>query len=135
MNSDKSPQNKAIFKSFTELEVWKKMRLLKIKILDLSKSFSAEEKFRLTDQIIRSSRGVNSAISEDHGRYTFPDQIHYCITARGSISETYNYLIDAFYCAYITIEKFTELRNEKDEVEKILNGYVNWLRTQLTKNK
>lgn len=130
---DQSPSNKTTSKSFTELEVWKKMRLLKIKIQDLTNPFPQEEKFRLTDQVIRSARSVNSAISEGYGRYTFPDQIHYCIIARGSISETYNNIIDAFDCSYISLEKLTELKNDKDEVEKILNGYINWLRTQLVK--
>jgi len=89
-------QHKSISKSYTELEVWKKMRLLKIKIEGIAKIFPGEEKFRLTDQIIRSSRGVNSAIAEGHGRYTFPDRIHFCIIARGSLAETYNHLIDAY---------------------------------------
>jgi len=133
MSTDQIP-NKSISKSFTELEVWKKMRLLKIKIETLAKTFPTEEKFRLTDQVIRSSRGVNSAISEGHGRYTFPDRIHYCIIARGSLSETYNHLIDAYDCGYITLEKLTELKNEINEVEKILNGYISWLRVQLNKN-
>ena len=132
MSTDQIP-NKSISKSFTELEVWKKMRLLKIKIETLAKTFPTEEKFRLTDQVIRSSRGVNSAISEGHGRYTFPDRIHYCIIARGSLSETYNHLIDAYDCGYITLEKLTELKNEINEVEKILNGYISWLRDQLNK--
>ena len=109
------------------------MRLLKTKIETLVKTFPSEEKFRLTDQIIRSARSVNSSISEGHGRYTFPDRIHYCIIARGSLSETYNHLIDAYDCGYITLEKLTELKNEINEVEKILNGYISWLRDQLSK--
>jgi four helix bundle protein len=42
--------------AFTDLEVWKKARLLRNNIAYLVKSFPAEEKYRLTDQIIRSSR-------------------------------------------------------------------------------
>ncbi len=126
-------ENKPISKSFTELEVWKKMRLLKIKIQNVAKDFPSEEKFKLSDQIIRSARSVNSCIAEGHGRYTFPDRIHFCIIARGSLSETYNHLIDAYDCAYITLEKLTEFKNEINEVEKILNGYINWLREQLNK--
>lgn len=130
MDSD-NIDNKSISKSFTELEVWKKMRLLKNKIATIANTFPSQEKFRLTDQILRSSRSVNSAIAEGHGRYTFPDRIHYTIMARGSLSETYNHLIDAFDNAYTTLEKITELKNEVSEVEKLLNGYINWLRLQL----
>lgn len=126
-------ETKPISKSFTDLEVWKKMRLLKIKIEIIAKTFSTEERFKLTDQVIRSARSVNSCIAEGHGRYTFPDRIHFCVIARGSLSETYNHLIDAYDCAYITLEKLTELKIELNEVEKILNGYINWLREQLNK--
>lgn len=128
-------QNKPVSKSYTELEVWKKMRLLKIKIEKIVKTFPGEEKFRLTDQIIRSARSVNSSIAEGHGRYTFPDQIHFCVISRGSLAETYNYLIDAYDCTYITLEKLAEFKNDINEVEKILNGYINWLRQQLKREK
>lgn len=134
MNIDE-PANKSNSKSFTQLEVWKKMRLLKIKVEKIAKEFPHEEKFKLADQVIRSVRGVNAAIAEGHGRYTFPDRIHYCIIARGSLSETYNHLIDAFDCVYITLEKLTELKEELNEVEKILNGYINWLRNELKKKQ
>ncbi|MEO6838077.1 MAG: four helix bundle protein [Ginsengibacter sp.] len=126
-------QSKIISKSFTELEVWKKMRLLKIKIKNLSKTFPSDEKFRLTSQIIRSARSVNACIAEGHGRFTFPDRINFCIIARGSLSKTYNHLIDAYDCTYIDIEKLTELKTDLAEVERILNGFINWLRQQLNK--
>ena len=42
-------------KSFTELEVWKKAIDLKNEIKKLTESFPGEERFRLTDQIIRTS--------------------------------------------------------------------------------
>ena len=126
-------QGKIISKSFTELEVWKKMRLLKIKIENLTKTFLPDEKSRLTNQIIRSARSVNACIAEGHGRFTFPDRINFCIIARGSLSETYNHLIDASDCTYITLETLVELKSELVEVEKILNGYINWLRQQANK--
>ncbi len=126
-------EKKSISKSFIELEVWKKMRLLKIKIQNLANTFPVDEKFKLTDQIIRSARSVNAAIAEGHGRYTFPDRIHFCVIARGSVSETLNHMIDAFDCKYISSGKLTEFKNEITEVEKILNGYINWLRGQSNK--
>jgi four helix bundle protein len=109
------------------------MHLLKIKIETLTKAFPDEEKYRLTSQIIRSARGVNASIAEGHGRFTFPDRIHFCIIARGSLSETYNHLIDAYDCTYITREKLIELKSELTEVEKILNGFIKYLKQQLNK--
>jgi len=117
--------------SFTELEVWKKSRILKNDIQEVIKTFPGEEKFRLVDQVIRSSRGINATIAEGHGRYTFKDQLHFCIIARGSLSETYNHLIDALDCNYINQEKLDELKKSIDEAGKLLNGYISYLRKNL----
>jgi len=43
-------------KGFTDLEAWKKAHALRKDISELVKSFPADEKYRLSDQIIRSSR-------------------------------------------------------------------------------
>ncbi len=72
--------------SFTELEVWRQARNLKNEIKRLTTSFPQDEKFRLTDQIIRSSRSITAVLAEGHGRYTSKDQLHFCTIARGSLS-------------------------------------------------
>jgi four helix bundle protein len=90
--------NEKAHQSFTEPEVLKKARPFKNEVFELVKSFPSEEKFRLTDQIIRSSRSINSYISEGHDRFRYKEQLHFCIQARGSLSETYNHLIDALDC-------------------------------------
>ena len=91
-------------KSFTELVAWKKARELKNELKVLADTFPPDEKFRLTDQLVRSSRSISANISEGHGRFTYKDQTKFCIQARGSLSETLNHLIDAYDCAYISEE-------------------------------
>src|SRR6266487_1831173 len=107
--------------SFTELEVWKKARVLKNELKKLTDSFPPEEKYRLVDQIIRSSRSINANISEGHGRFTYKDQLHFCIQARGSLSETHNHLIDALDCKYIS-QEFDHFKLMIEEVGRLLNG-------------
>ena len=118
------------YQSFEELEVWKKARQLKNDIFQLVKNFPAEEKYRLTDQLIRSSRSVNAQIAEGHGRRTYPDRLRFCVIARGSLSETLNHLIDALDCNYIDEQILIKFRNQVTEVEKLLNGYINFLDTK-----
>ena len=81
---------------FEGLDLWKKVREFKNEIRNLTRQLPSEEKYRLTDQLIRSSRSINANISEGHGRFTYSEQIHFCIQARGSLTETVNHLIDAF---------------------------------------
>ncbi|MES2775965.1 MAG: four helix bundle protein [Bacteroidota bacterium] len=122
-----------LHQSFTELDVWKKARILKNEVKSLVEIFPADEKFRLIDQLIRSSRGINSMIAEGHGRFTFKDQLHFCVIARGSLSETLNHLIDAFDCKYISEAKLLHFKGLIDETGKLLNGYINYLRNNFKK--
>lgn len=115
------------YQGFEDLEVWKKARQLKMDIALLVKGFPSEERFRLSDQLIRSSRSVCTQIAEGHGRQTFPDRIRFCIIARGSLSETLNHLIDSFDEKNITEEQLTDFRNKVTGVEKLLNGYISYL--------
>ncbi|MGZ3874737.1 MAG: four helix bundle protein [Mucilaginibacter sp.] len=81
--------------SFTDLEVWKQARKIRIWISALVKTFPTEEKYRLADQIVRSSRSVGNNLAEGHGRFHYQDNIRFCIMARGSLSETLDHLMIA----------------------------------------
>ena len=124
-------EGQSAHQNFTDLDVWKKTRELKKEIEVLVKSFPPEEKYRMVDQLIRSARSINSNIAEGHGRFTYKDQLHFCIQARGSLSETLNHLIDAFDCAYITREQLSHFKMSIDETGKLLNGYITYLRKKL----
>ncbi len=113
---------------FEDLDLWKKVRTFKLEVRELTKQLPAEEKFRLTDQVIRSSRSINALITEGHGRFSFPDQIHYCIQARGSLTETINHLIDSFDEGFITDTTLSEFKKKGKEIERLLNGYLIFLR-------
>jgi four helix bundle protein len=110
------------YQNFTELEIWKTSRALKNELYTLVKTFPSFEKFRLADQIIHSARSINSNIAEGHGRFTYKDRLHFCIQARGSLSETGNHLFDALDCNYISA---TELENFSEKIEiirRLLSG-------------
>jgi four helix bundle protein len=94
----------------------------------LVKTFPVDENFRLVDQLIRSTRSVCAVIAEGHGKFTYKDKINYCKMGRGSLSETWNHLIDAMDSEYINKEELKALKVEIDETAKLLNGYINFLR-------
>lgn len=120
---------------FEQLELWKKVREFKKEVSEEAKKWPAEEKFKLITQIIRSSRSINALLAEGHGRFTFSDQLHFCIQARGSLSETINHLIDAFDEAYITEERLNYFKEKGKEIERMLNGYIKYLRNQRDSEK
>lgn len=120
---------------FEELDLWQKVSEFKKEVCKEARGFPVEEKFRLTDQAIRSSHSINALISEGHGRFTYPDQIHYCIQARGSLTETINHLIDAYDDGYISEEKLKYFKSKGKEIERLLNGYLTFLRKKRDEQK
>ena len=114
--------------SFSDLEVWKAARELRILISELVSKFPKDEKFRLADQILRSSRSVTANIAEGFGRFHHQENIQFCRHARGSLHETLDHLILAYDEKFITKENFEELRDKVLNVTKILNGYILYLK-------
>ncbi len=116
--------------SFTDLEVWKKSRILRNKVTELVKAFPQEEKYRLTDQIIRSSRSIGNNIAEGHGRFHFADEAKFFLNARGSAAETIDHLIIALDHNFIDNVTFEIFKQDCEECMKMINGYINYLRKQ-----
>ena len=116
------------FNSFEELEVWKKSKEFRIQIANVAKTFPKEEKYRLTDQIIRASRSIPANIAEGFGRFHHQENIQFCRIARGSLYETLEHIICANEENLITEETYQELRNQFNEVLKLLNGYIAYLK-------
>lgn len=118
------------YQSFSELNVWKEARQFQLFIFNLSKTFPAEEKFRLSDQIIRASRAIAATIAEGHGRYHYQEQMQFCRAARGSLSEVLNHTYTAFDCNYITNDTVKDIESKAEVLLKLLNGYISFLKKQ-----
>ena len=89
------------YKSFEEFNVYKKAIIVRKEMRKLALSFPSEEKYQLTDQLIRSTRKCPAQIAEGHGRYHYQENIQYCRIARGSLYETIDHLICANECDYM----------------------------------
>jgi four helix bundle protein len=116
--------------SFTDLETWKQARKVRNMISGLVKEFPVEEKYRLTDQIVRSSRSIGNNLAEGHGRFHYQDNIRFCIMARGSLTETLDHLIVALDEEIITNETLQQFQAEYDSCLKLINGYIQYLKSK-----
>ena len=113
---------------FRDLNVWKVCRDLRIMIWKLCKRFPSEEKFRLTDQMVRASRSSTSNIAEGHGRFHFQENIQFCRQSRGSLFELIDHTMVAEECEYISIEEKEELIEHIVSAIRLLNGYIKYLK-------
>jgi four helix bundle protein len=116
--------------AFTDLEVWKKSRILRNAIAEIVRPFPKEEKYRLTDQIIRSSRSIGNNIAEGHGRFHYIDASKFLVNARGSAAETIDHLIIAFDNNFIDEQTLETLKRDCEECMRMINGYIAYLRKQ-----
>ena len=96
--------------SHRELEVWKEAMDLAMEVFALSKSFPADERFSLTNQIRRSSRSVAANLSEAwrKRRYeaAFVSKLN---DSEGEAAETQTHLEIARRCGYVSTEKLEAL--------------------------
>ena len=115
-------------KTFEELECYKLARALRKNISRFCKSLPREETYRLKDQIIRSSRSVTANITEGYGRHHHQENIQFCRTARGSLTETLDHLIVALDDEYLTDQEYATLRALLEDAWKVLNGYIAYLK-------
>ncbi len=116
---------------FESLKVWQKAHQL---MLDIHKKLlpllPKEEKYDLTDQIRCSSKSVGANIAEGYGRFYYLDNVRFCYNARGSLDETVNHLRASLDLVYCSAELYQNLRSQADEVRRMLNGYIEWLKAQ-----
>ena len=117
------------YRTFEDLEVYQECRNLRKAISKLVKEkFPSDEKYKLTDQIIRSSRGETASIAEGFVRFHYQENIQFCRIARGSLLETLDHLIVALDEKYITNEIYIEQKTQLESYGSLLNGYINYLK-------
>ena len=121
--------------NFTDLEVWKKARNIRLEVFKLTKIFPQEEKYRLADQIIRSSRSIGNNIAEGHGRFHYADAAKFLVNARGSASETIDHLIIANDDGYIDEKTLSDLQKQCSDCMRMINGYIAYLKKQANEDK
>jgi four helix bundle protein len=119
-------------KGFEGLKVWQKSHALMLdvhkKLVPLILQASKDERYDLVAQIRRSSKSVPANISEGHGRFYYGDNVRFCYNARGSLDETTNHLRAAFELDYCSQSLYADLRAQADEIRRMLNGYIDWLK-------
>lgn len=98
-----------MIEGFEDLECYKAACKLRRKASALCKTLPPDERFRLVDQWIRSSRSVTANIAEGFGRHHHQDHLQFLRNARGSLCETINHFHSALDEAYICEEKHNHL--------------------------
>ncbi len=111
---------------FRDLIVYQKSYKLAVDIFHLSKSFPAEEKYVLTDQMQRSSRSIPSNIAEAWSRRRYPKSfVNKLIDSHGEEMEMEVWIDMAFDFKYISKTVHDEILIRLTEISKMLTSMEN----------
>lgn len=111
------------------LKVWVKAKEFAVavykKVLPL---LTSEEKWNLNQQLRRSAISVPANVAEGYGRFYYQDNVRFCYNARGSLEEILSHLTVAYELNHISEGLYRELISDGDEVDRMLNGYIAYLK-------
>ena len=114
-----------VAKHFSELVVYQKAFELQQEIFELTKTFPAEERYSLTDQLRRSSRSVPGNISEAWAKRRYIAHFVSKLTdSDGEQKETQHWLQTAVACGYVSGDGAGELVTRCKEVGRMLGSMI-----------
>jgi four helix bundle protein len=120
------------FKSFEEITVWQKARLLCSRINTLNNTTDLAKDFKLKDQINGSSGSIMDNIAEGFGRGGNKEFIQFLAISLGSTCECQSQLYRMLDRNYINKALFDELYHLCNEIRKMILGLISYIqKTQL----
>jgi len=112
-------------KSFRDFKVYCAAREAGKQVFVTSKTFPAEERYALTDQIRRSSRAIKAMIAEAWARRRYKAAfINKIDEALGEANETQSWLDDALDDGYVTSGQLTELDDRYQRIGGMLSRMI-----------
>jgi four helix bundle protein len=118
-------------KSYTDLDVWKKSRLLVKDVYLLTKDFPRDEIFGLSSQMKRCAVSVPSNIAEGHGRNHAKDTLQFFYISRGSLYELETQLFLSLDLEFIKKESFDTNFETITHCKQMINGLIRYYKTLL----
>jgi four helix bundle protein len=119
--------------SLEKLNVWRKAKeFALLNYQEVIPLLPETEKWAMCQQLRRSVSSIPANIAEGYGRYYFQETIRFCYIARGSLEETLSFVILAHNLSYIPIDKYRKISIAGDELGRLINGYIAYLKKART---
>jgi len=107
---------------FEDLIAWQKARVLTLKIYRISRQGEFGKDYRLSGQIQGAAVSIMSNIAEGFERGGLGEFHQFLSTAKASCAELRSQLYVALGVGYINSATFQELREQSEEVGRIVGG-------------
>jgi four helix bundle protein len=110
---------------YRDLEAYKLAYQLALEIFEHTRSFPVEERYSLTDQIRRSSRGVVANLVEGYRKRQYPRNFAAkCAISDGEAAETIVWLNFAHDFGYLSSEQHAHLSEGYEAVGRMLGAMI-----------
>jgi four helix bundle protein len=117
-------------KGLETLQVWQKAMVFAEKVCcQVLPLLPIQEKWSLIEQLRRSVQSIPANIAEGYGRFYYQESIRFCYIARGSLEETFSQITLTHRLNYLSDEGFQSLIKDIQEIRRMLNGYISFLKT------
>lgn len=113
---------------FETLRIWVEAHELMIEIHRIAKNLPLNERFRIRNQIERSSSSVADNIAEGYSSYYYKDKIKGMLIARKEAGETQNHIFSLQAKEYLPKISSSLLILKYENLVKGINGYINYIR-------
>ena len=120
---------------FEELEIWKESIKFTSDVYRITKTFPAEERFGLTQQLRNAAISISLNIAEGSGRYHNRDFLRFLQIAIGSLYEVVSGLFIAKNEEYISDKDFKNTYSEAEKIAKMINAFISYLKRSDKKSK
>jgi len=118
----------AKIEKFEDIEAWHKARNLVKEVYKVSGIKSYKNDYNLIDQTRRSAISIMANIAEGFARRTNKEFINFLGMSHGSAAELQSHLYVALDQKYISDKDFRTLHLLADEVSKMIQGFIIYLR-------
>jgi len=120
------------YKTYKELDVWKKARAFVKEIYIITRDFPNEEKYGLMSQMRRCAVSIPSNIAEGYGRQFKKETVQFLHISRGSLYELETQIYIAYDLSFISEEKLNKLLADLEECRRLLSGLINYFEKNLS---
>ncbi len=120
------------YKTYKELDVWKKARAFVKEIYVITKDFPNDEKYGLMSQMRRCAVSIPSNIAEGYGRQFKKETLQFLHISRGSLYELETQMYIAYDLSFIIEEKLNKLLADLEECRRLLSGLINYFEKNIS---
>ena len=108
--------------NFEKLDVWRKAIDFADLIYTETRAFPAEERFGLTNQLLRASVSVSSNIAEGSSRSSKNDFARFAEIVAGSVFEAVSQAFIARRQSFLREDQFRKIYTDAEELSRMLSG-------------